>query len=299
MSNIKHPEPEKLIEYVESAQGETDRRVALHLACCNECRVHVSNLMRLQQQVQSLSQSTTATNGKVLDVEEEKAIVENKLSQEQLQRIKSDKQRLKAALFLASQVNASSSLKPQTAKPSASKNDPAANLNNATPSLWNTWALKLRQSFSQWEYAALAASLTIAVIFGVNLVQMTGQTNIVAYSDNPVVVYKQIKPNNPGMGFFSGAVNVSKAYSGVTIHASAKNQLSLNWPKVEGAENYLLQLYHINKGGNELVFEKRTLNTALLVNNISLQAHTRYEWKLSGNTTDQRRFSASGGFVLQ
>ena len=291
MSKTQHPDMEQLIGYVDAPQGGSDRTVALHLARCNECRVHVSNFMRLQQRVKSLAALKTTSSDGVLRAEDERAIVGNHLSNEHITYLKNDKQRLRAALYLSSQVNAINtvnSVKSNTSPPTS-------------PQIkrFTHWWEKLMNFMPQWEYAALAASLTLAVVFGIHLMQQEKQVNIVAYSDNPVVVFKQVKSNTPGIGFFSGAVNTSKAYSGVSVSALGNNKWMLQWPDISNAENYLLQLYRVANGNTELLFEKRSMNTRLTISDLALSDHTRYEWKLSGNTSDQRRFSASGGFILQ
>jgi len=291
MSKPQHPELERLIGYVESPRGKSDRSIALHLACCKECRVHVSNLMQLQQQVKAMAGANTSSSENVLSEEDEKAIVGNHLDSEQIRRLKKNKQRLKAALYLSSQINAM-----ESAEASTPTRPTQANRNSVN---FTTWWQKISAMMPQWEYAALAASLTLAVIFGINLMQRDTQTNIVAYSDNPVVVFKQVKRNTPGIGFFSDAVNVSKPYNGVSVRPRGDKNWLLEWPKIDGAENYLLQLYRVTNGKHELLFEKRTMNTNLLISDLAIVGHTRYEWKLSGNTSNQRRFNANGGFVLQ
>ena len=290
MSTLKHPDMDQLIDYVEARHGESDRHIALHLARCNECRVHVSNLIKLREQVKSMAGNPTTRQNNSLSREDEKAIVGNHLDSEQRNRIKRDKQKLKAALYLSSQVSASKNVSSQT-----KVNQRQAPARSPRASLWQ----RLLQLLPQWEYAAMAASLTLAVVFGLTLLEKESRTSIVAYHDNPVVVFKQIKQNTPGIGFFSDAINTSQAYAGATFRQSGKRQLTVEWPNVKKADSYLFQLYHVVQGNNELVYEKRTLNTSLLINDIALGKNTRYEWKLSGNTSDQRRFSANGGFVLQ
>jgi len=288
MSNPQHPALDDLIGYMEAPPGESDRKISLHLAKCDHCRSHVNNLILLKQTVKSMAHRPAGSSAGALRSEDEKAIVGDKLTAEQINHIKSDKQRLRAALYLSSRSNAMSVLTSKTNM---------ANLRSETPKASALWWKMIAAKLPQWEYAALAASLLVAVVLSVNL--MKQDVGIVAYSDNPVLVFKQINSDAPGIGFFSDALNVSQAYAGIQFSSRGNNTWAATWPPITDAENYLFQLYRISKGKTELLFEKRTPNAGLSINNLSLSNHTRYEWKLSGNTKDQRRYSASGGFVIQ
>jgi len=196
---------------------------------------------------------------------------------------------LKAALYLSSQASAINRMAEQKSAP----------LSQAKPPSLTSWWRKLGEFLPRWEYAALTASLTLAIILSVSLSQQRHGTHIVAYSDNPVLVFKKIKSDTPGIGFFSDAINSSRNYSGVVFKAQGNDNWSAEWPQIAGAESYLLQLYRVVNGRNELLFEERSRNTSVTIRDLTLAKHVRYEWKLSGDTTNQDRFSTNGGFVIQ
>lgn len=293
MSKDQHPELEQLIDYMELPDS-ADQQTALHLARCSECRQHLSNLLNLREQLKSLATANNRSSQSALNSEEEKAIVGNSLSHEQLGRIKRDKHSLKAALYLSSQAHAmtaAASTTPPSAKPKLAEKSLLGRM--------TAWLSASMAAAPRWEYGAMAATLMLAVLLGFALFPQTKSSDIIAYSDNPVMVFKQIKHNTPGMGFFSDAVNVSQAYPGIQIQQNHAKQWLVTWPEVDNAKDYVLQMYQFDNGARKLLFEEKTHNSSSKIEHFALQSQHRYEWKLSGTTTDQRRFSASGGFVVR
>lgn len=124
----------------------------------------------------------------------------------------------------------------------------------------------------------------------------TGTMAIASYQDNPVLTFSAEK--RPGIGFFDTAKQSSKPYRGLHISRDDAGQLHLHWQDVKGALRYVVRIYITTGGSRELVHELTTTAPEGTINHFPLEQGRRYEWEVSGDTSDERTFRALGGFLV-
>lgn len=102
---------------------------------------------------------------------------------------------------------------------------------------------------------------------------------------------------HPGIGFFSNAFSKVKPFKGISIKVRNESIIQLNWPKIDNASSYTMQLQKIVKGQNITVGESTGKRNSVEFINIKLDKNRRYQWVLTGKTTSGETFYTSGGFV--
>lgn len=145
---------------------------------------------------------------------------------------------------------------------------------------------------------ATAAATAVLVLIG--LQARDRQPVIVAFQDNPVVVFSPAEGAPPGIGFFGSAREQTKPFGGLTVRRDGDRHLVVKWAAVEGAVDYSLQLSLGDSGNGGLIGRATTTGAteARVAVVRELQPGRRYEWALSGHTQDNGIFVARGSFVL-
>jgi len=293
MNEHKHPNSALLDAYTKRPDAEEFRQVSLHLLHCKSCRDQVELSSRLRRQFSTLDSNSLT--------DEQQAIVDDflyweKSAQDQQrlkQVIRNDPQLLKSALFTLSHQYT----KDDAYQPTERVQPQNEELNWLTRlSGWLHWQT------STWVSAGVTALVTMTVT--VLLLQpydsgsnKENEVSIASFQDNPVMRFFPAQ-QLPGIGFFTGAAQNTSPYQGMHVSANAQQLLELNWPPVENASSYRLNLYRFADGEKTLVQSVETKDTQM---RYSLQAEDfdhRFEWVLSGNTTDDEHFVSLGGFVI-
>lgn len=284
MSTMKHPEDEGLIAFLENPEDATFKTLSLHLALCQNCRNQMHALSKLQETLKEIATETAIL------VDETSLAEDNILEQEP--------QSLKAALHFATHSAAMDrALNEETEERSPEKQ---RHEQTSPPfsfaEMVQGW-LRLRTPF--WVTAPAAAFVAIVLIFFVSspFSPDAEKLTIAPYQDNAVITFQE-KTQRPGMGFFDKARTSVQTFDDIRVVLVEKTGIVLSWPPVENAMNYTLRLQMIRDGKKKTVEEITTHETEAVFQKEALEKNTRYEWRLSGKTQDEKTFQASGGFVV-
>jgi hypothetical protein len=123
------------------------------------------------------------------------------------------------------------------------------------------------------------------------------QAQIVAFQDKQTLRYAS-QETRPGIGFFSQQAADAEPFEGMNIELLEGNRLRLSWPEIPMATGYNLKIQVFRDGETRVL--ARQSSTSAEVELLLEQALTqhRYEWVLSGDTSDSRSFQTNGGFVV-
>ena len=155
------------------------------------------------------------------------------------------------------------------------------------------------------------AVLFVAVTLLVNIPDIKQQQSmIVSYQDDPTIQFTE-KNELPGIGFFTNSANISKPFASINIDLISEDTIKITWPEVDGVELYNMRIQVFNQGKKTILKETSTHDNhaTFILKSEKKQAdkndsqagnshNKRYEWILYGNTTDERMFYASGGFIF-
>ena len=127
-------------------------------------------------------------------------------------------------------------------------------------------------------------------------------TMIASYQDNPTIQFTE-KNKLPGVGFFTNSASTSRPFNDINIEMISDDVIKISWPEVDNAELYKMRIQVFKHGRKTLLKETTTsVNHAnfRLQNDSDTEKTTnkRYEWILYGNTTNDKMFHASGGFII-
>jgi hypothetical protein len=292
MTFSDHPQDDLLQAYRRDPDAERFSAISLHLAQCSECRRQIE-MMETLQAVYPRIDNEVPSEAQQQRIDE---LANDALSDTQRQQLKQEIREnpvmLKSALYsLANEVQieapADSAFHAETLEPQG---------------LWSRvkqWLDVPTPVFG----GAVAASLIALTVGTLQLntasldQDLADQPNIVAYQDSSSMRF--IPPQSvPGIGFFSGANNYAKPYGNIELEFNADNRLQMLWPDVEGATEYQISLYRFNEGDKQLVHKATTAEPRTMVD-LQLESYNqRFEWTLSGTTTEQETFITSGGFVI-
>ena len=274
-----------------------------HLASCEECRAQAAIISTLQndwQQLHHRSSLTEQQHQMICDY------IDGQLSSEQAEKVKIliDEQpdAMKAALHYQSHITAMEA--------ELSRKEKTEQVKHSTQQSQSTFVdgllLYVSQFFSMRSPMVYTMAVTAALFMTVFiLIQSpeTGlkQTMIASYQDNSAIQFTA-KNKLPGVGFFAQSGNTSKPFADILIELVSENTIKISWPEVDGAELYKMRIQVFNQGKKTVLKENATkTNHTTFLLETELQApnvNKRYEWVLYGNTTDDRMFYASGGFVI-
>lgn len=274
-----------------------------HLASCEACRDQVTIITTLQNQWSQLSHQSSLTedqqqmicdylDGLLQTDEAEKAKV----------LINNQPDAMKAALHYQSHVDSMAA--------QLSRKQGTHQADHSTRHAQGTFFTNLLSYASQffsirlpmvYTITATVALFTAVFFLALSPALQRNQTVIAAYQDNPTIQFTA-KNKLPGIGFFSQSGNTSKPFEDIRIELVSMNTVKISWPEVDGAELYKMRIQVFNQGKKTVLIESATQTnqaTFQMEGEPQLINHNRrYEWVLYGNTTDDRMFYASGGFVI-
>lgn len=310
MKTTTHPEAEDLIAYLENPKAEALSDICLHLAQCRECRNQADTLSNLEKLIKSNAVELSAYEGEKsneLKFAEEAYQIESYVDGEGeadfnkriSAMIEGEHQALKTALHYACH---SSAMKRELEAEQSVTPSPTISINQQSSHLSRlaAWARSINKWFSPSTWIAIPATAFATALLVINLAPLSmlpGTVTLAQYQDNPVVQFQDNK-QLPGIGFFSKSVNVIKPFNNMTISMPDANSIMLDWPKIEGAVSYTLQLQMIDNGQKVILAEKTTEKSRLSLSGIDSRTNQRYEWILSGKTSDEQTFYTTGGFVI-
>lgn len=285
-----------------------------HLACCSECREQVNAISTLHKGRGDILYQSCLTS------EQQKMIcdyIDGKLQEDESEKIRSlienNADAMKSALHYQSHAESMAS---HFSAGKALEKEPLDSTNirktensiiDRTASLVNTFfSIKLPLVYTMTATAALLA----AIILIVNSPELErGQIMIASYQDNPVIQFTD-KRKKPGIGFFTQSGSSSKPFEGIQVELVSKNTIKISWPHVDGAELYKMRIQVFNQGENSILKETATEDNHAVFNLIpavqqvdnndktAAYHNKRYEWILYGNTTNDKMFYATGGFII-
>lgn len=300
---MEHPEPQELKAYLARTDAAEFAQLRMHLALCQDCRTELA----------ILDQAAELTNqDELVDSAEQEQLIANYVlgnldkseASEVAAMLQNDPRALKAALHFATHHAEMAPGLDHLKNHSKQATQPDVVSSQQTDSLYS----RFRQWF-QWRtpvWVAVPASLVMAGLFSVGLVNMglvpqlaSGQKQFVVatYQDNPVIRF-QLKQQQPGIGFFANAGQLSKPFSRLDVQLLNNHKLILSWPAVEKAAGYQLQLHLMQNGKRIIIEQVKTRQTSAEVNRAAEDSGQRYAWQLSGETTDGKLFTVEGGFVI-
>ena len=289
----EHPELELLRAYLENSSADKFSDLRLHLAQCAQCRSHIAALTDLNK----ISRQSTDS----LDEQQHQNIndyINNKLSSDdrKIQKtfIESDPQAMKAALHYAS----------QKAFLDRSTQADAESIKSTTSifSLWNRQVQKLKLLLSYktpaWLSVPITAALVTLLSFNLFKADLTQQPYTIAtYQDNAIIQFRS-KDNLPGIGFFAQSEISSENYNGINIAITPDRQLKFIWPAIANATKYHLRLQVFELGKKYVIGSISTSQPTAIISPKLTDLFHRYEWVLTGETSDNQTFMANGGFVI-
>ena len=294
----QHPQLDEIKNYLNNTAAVQFSGLRLHLAQCAECRHLADSVQSLQgiSQLQINDSLSEQQHQQIIDY------VDGVLNDSAAQKIKilleENPDAMKAVLHYASHKSASQKVLMDAADAPAQKK---SNLNafKYTTNIFNQIKILLTFQTPVWLSVPVAAALF--ALLSVNLFNRPDDEQVnftlASYQDNPVIQFRS-KVSLPGIGFFSKTDQLIKTYDGLQVSISDDGRFTLRWPPVAEAATYTLRLQMFEKGNKVELANITTQETyAVIVPELASIYH-RYEWKLSGETNDQRDFIAKGGFVI-
>lgn len=294
MNENQHPDHALLNAYAHQPDADESRQVSLHLLGCKECRDQVNLSNRLKSDFASFpSERCSDDQQRVVD-----DFLYNENSGQQQQRLKqqihNDPQMLKSALFSLSQrvqqkeaINISQPVKSH--RPSRNWIGMIYEWFHLQSSAWATVSIT----------AAVTLALTVFILQQHSLDPNAGESlSIASYQDNNVIRFFP-RDQLPGIGFFNGVMQSSQPFQNMQISSEQNQMLELSWEAVKSASAYELSLFRFSKGEKKLLETFKTADTQIQFQLGADDYKQRFEWVLSGHTTDDKTFVTSGGFVVQ
>lgn len=287
----QHPDDQQLQAYLQEPEADRFIDISLHLASCVDCRQQLAGMQKFKSIYRQLK-------GVVLSNQQQQRVDEftqQSLSREDYavaqEEIRAHPAMLKSALY-------SLSLQPVAVQAGSTQTTSAIkNQSSFITRLieWFNWPMPL------WSGVALASVITMMVTLVVDntMLQQAANTSlqISSYQDSENMRF--IPPQTvPGIGFFSAAKNYTKPYQGLQVSLDQNQQLQLQWQAVDEATQYQVALYRFSNGNKQLVKKVTTQNTYASLQLQLESFNQRFEWTLSGSTSQQVSFTTSGGFVI-
>lgn len=324
-------DPERKDEATSTSDMNSDlyNEVLDHLADCESCRDQVSIITMLQNDGSKLRHQSSLTEDQQQTIYD---YIDGRLPSDDAGKvealIKNCPDATKAALHYQSHVVSMQAQLPRENIVNSDKNVQQATYSTdaSKNSFFTDLLAPVSRFFSLRVPMVYAMTATATVFIAVLLLMQTpelqqNQTVIASYQDNPTVQFTA-KNKLPGIGFFAQSGNTSRPFEDVRIELISDNTIKISWPEIAGAALYKMRLQVFNQGKKTVLLEKTTqtnhttfllpsrpqaesqadVQTAVQVDvQVDVQAlnvNKRYEWVLYGNTTDDRTFYASGGFVI-
>ncbi len=290
MNFDQHPDDELLQAYQQEPAADRFIEVSLHLASCADCRQQLARVQNLRS-IYRYIESETLSDEQQQRVEE---FTQQSLSEEDYaaarDEIRNNPGMLKSALYSLSM--------PQDVLPHSIPANAPDNENSFMSQLieWFNWPTPAWAGFA----AGAVITLTVSVLLLGNSMLQHGATssiNIASYQDSKSMRFIP-QQTVPGIGFFSAANNYAKPYDNLLISVDDDHQLQMQWQPVDNATQYQISVYRFSDGDKQLVEKVTTRNTYASIQLQLESFNQRFEWTLSGNTSQQEVFITSGGFVI-
>lgn len=312
MNSTSHPNTERLAAYLDRPEDSEFRDLSLHLVSCENCRAQVSALNAVQDELAKIymttdQQYTEDDTGlaRAMHKQHIEQYIDDQLYGEEKQKvemmIEENSRALKAALHYACHSSAMQRELPKftdqqiPVQPELQAKQNQSVSPNFILSI-KDW-LSLRTPI--WLSVPVTAVTTALLVFvlTLNFTPYSRDITIASYQDNAVIHF-QPKNQPPGIGFFNKALKTTQPYASMQIKLVEKSTIALSWLAVEKAESYTVRL-QMFKGGQKIKLgEITTKDTGTEFDGINTDGDHRYEWILSGKTTDAKTFYTSGGFVI-
>lgn len=280
-----------------------------HLAGCKECRDQVTIITTLQNEWSQLRhQSSLTEDQQQMICDYIDGLLQTDESEKAKALIKNKPDAMKAALHYQSHVESMEAHLSRSDRVSRKGRVYQEDLSaQHTQGAFFTGLFSFASQFfsirSPMVYTMTAtAAVFIAAFFLTQSPELKpNQTVIALYQDNPTIQFTA-KNKLPGVGFFTQSGNTSKPFEDIRIELISEDTIKISWPEVDGAELYKMRIQVFNQGKKTILKESSTqtnYTTFLMEPERQIARYNqRYEWVLYGNTTDDRMFYASGGFVI-
>lgn len=288
----EHPEIETLQNYLDNSSSSEFSAVRLHIAQCLQCRTLVENLMNLKDISQQVTDPLTEHQHQMID-----DYINDRLSANEKEKqkdfIDSNPQAMKAALHYASK---------QSAFKRHAKSKTISKQQTSFSSFWSVLRDKFKPLFSYQAPVWISAPATAAFVALISFSLYENQQNsrgykIASYQDNAIIQFRPVN-SLPGIGFFAKSENSEMHYNNVDITVTENRDFIIHWPAIEKAIKYNLRLQVFDQGTKKQIGNITTdKNSALITTGLENIYH-RYEWVLTGETSDKLTFMANGGFVI-
>ncbi len=306
-----HPDWNNIVGFIDDPGATEFKDIELHLASCVDCRTKASELAQLQLELSSadfIQQQTLidivqskSNNLTTLSEQEIEDYVDGNDDEQQQQHVKTllheEPTALKAALHYASHQSAMMRELPELENMlsvSKSINTPQVNKVSIT-SLIKRF---LTQPIPAWIMlpASGFASVLLFLILNSQFQTNDSGVKIASYQDNAVLQFST-KNQQPGIGFFSNARKKTIAFENVVVSINDKAALHIHWPAINAALSYTIIIKKIDFNQTVVIAEQTVSTNNVIFDDIPLFNNRRYQWVLTGDTSDSESFYASGGFV--
>lgn len=310
----EHPDIDKLTEYLLEPDNAGDKPLRQHLASCQACRTTVERLAGMHQSLQRQPFSSLADSSPLTETDDMQiaAMLDGALTsaQEKELRLKIDKSpaMLKSALHYASHSAAmqrdnivAESLTETFVKTMDATRTKAIHERNPAPGLFSRFMHWLDQQTA----ALISVPVTAAIVFALAITFLPDAQNtpspftIAAYQDDPVITFKPDSAARPGIGFFNtfGSSDI-RPFVSMQISLSDSDILNMSWPKIATALEYNINISSVNNEGTTVLYSASTKQPGARFEGFRAQPGKRYEWVISGHTSEHSTFKTSGGFVI-
>jgi hypothetical protein len=292
MTSNQHPDDEQLQAYLQEPAADRFIEVSLHLASCVDCRQQLESLQNFRS-IYRYIEGETLTEELQQRVDEftQQSLTDSDYAAAR-DEIRNNPGMLKSALYSLSM--------PQQEPTQCVENSVSSTTEHKHGVLsmlreWFNWSTPVRIGFA----AAAVITVSISILLNSSVVKDGANVSmtIASYQDKQSMRFIP-RQKVPGVGFFSAANNYAKPYNNLQFTLAADNRLLMQWPPVAKATQYQVTLYRYSEGNKQLVKKVTTGETHAMVQLPLESIHKRFEWTLSGSTSEQVAFITSGGFVI-
>lgn len=306
-----HPDEIRLLAYMESPRSKEVKDVRRHLITCASCRQSVAKA----QSVVRTIKLTSLPEKQVLraDHPDDQSIadyIEGQINPAQKEQIKSHIDSCdyctKAALHYAIH---SAEMRREIVKAPPPLNPLPQGEGKQSTSIWQRIFSWRMPAWVWFPATAFAAALVVFIILNQGqketgtqpqIAQQEKAKVILAYQENPNIIFSPMKGKTPGIGFFSQSRGETKPFGGLTVQRISSSQYRLSWDPIDGVKLYDIRIYTSGKRGERslVIALKGLQETNVSVDFSSLEPGQRYSWELDGQLTDGRQFVTSGVLVV-
>ena len=300
-----HPTLNMLVGYTDSPRSGENETVRKHLVGCAPCRLRVAKLTALSRGIKQEIPLLAGDNDEslarraALFVDREAGDAPDPQGE---QSPHSNPELLRAALHYATH-SAAMRREIATTQAGTAPVGTAGSVRAVERAELDIWLSRLKWLFS-WRNTmpvplplAYVALLTLALMWPLVMQHGAPALTLAVYQDKPLLIFKSEQAPGASIGFFGQASQQTVAYGPVSIVQDKHGSLLVSWSAVAGAKQYDFSLYKLDNSQRALVKAATSDTTQAVLRGAELAANQRYEWRLSGVTSDGRAFSTSGGVV--